>query len=134
MKNQKPIDAQIQSAEKILAALGEKRKELQARIKQLKVQKQSIAEIPLPFDRLSESNVTNNSTQEKKLLFFGPCSVGGKMSIQGVSKASAPAKAVSSRSVGMSGLGLFAKNPKSNAVNVKTGILCRFRTMSLETT
>ena len=31
MKNQKPIDSQIQSAEQELAALDEKRKELQAR-------------------------------------------------------------------------------------------------------
>ena len=31
MKNQKPIDVQIQSAEQELAALDEKRKELQAR-------------------------------------------------------------------------------------------------------
>lgn len=70
MKNKEQIDLQIRSAEQELAALGEKRKQLQARIKQLKVQKQSIAEIPLPFDRLSESNVTNNSTQEKNCFFL----------------------------------------------------------------
>jgi chromosome segregation ATPase len=64
LKNQKPIDAQIQSAEQELAALDEKRKELQARIKQLKGQKQSIADEQLPFDRLYESNVTNDSTRE----------------------------------------------------------------------
>ena len=44
MKNQKPIDSQIQSAEQELAALDEKRKELQARIEQLKGQRQSIAD------------------------------------------------------------------------------------------
>ena len=37
LKNQKPKDAQIQSAEQELAALDDKRKELQARIKQLKM-------------------------------------------------------------------------------------------------
>jgi hypothetical protein len=37
------------------------------------------------------------------------------MSIQGFSKASAPAKAASSRSAGMNGSGLFAKNPKSKS-------------------
>ena len=52
LKNQKPIDPQIQFAEQELTALDEKRKELQARIKQLKRQKQSIANKQLPFDRL----------------------------------------------------------------------------------
>ena len=70
LKNQKPIDAQIQSAEQELAVLDEKRKALQARIEQLKGQKQLIADEKLPFDRLSESNVTNNSTQEQKITLF----------------------------------------------------------------
>jgi hypothetical protein len=73
-------------------------------------------------------------TKNRKLLFFGHCSVDGKMSIQGVSKASVPEKVVSSQSAGMSGLGLFVKNPKLNVVNVKTGILCRFPTMLFEIT
>jgi cell division protein FtsB len=38
LKNQKPIDEQIRSAEKELVALDEKRKALQARIKRLKEQ------------------------------------------------------------------------------------------------
>ena len=66
MKNQKPIDSQIQSAEQELAALDEKRKELQARIEQLKGQRQSIADEQIPFGRLSELNVTNDSTQEQQ--------------------------------------------------------------------
>jgi superfamily II DNA or RNA helicase len=70
LKNQKPIDSQIQSAEQELAALDEKRKALQAKIKQLKGQKQSIADKQLPFDRLSESNITNDSTQEQKIALF----------------------------------------------------------------
>jgi superfamily II DNA or RNA helicase len=70
LKNQKQIDAQIQSAEQELAVLDEKRKALQARIEQLKGQKQLIADEQLPFDRLSESNVTNNSTQEQKITLF----------------------------------------------------------------
>jgi hypothetical protein len=70
LKNQEQIDAQIQSAEQELAILDEKRKALQARIEQLKGQKQSIADEQLPFDRLSESNVTNNSTQEQKIALF----------------------------------------------------------------
>ncbi len=70
MKNQKPIDIQIQSAEQELAALDEKRKELQARIKQLKGQKQSIADEQLPFDRLSVPIVTNETSQEHKIALF----------------------------------------------------------------
>ena len=70
LKNQKPIDDQIQSAEQELAALDEKRKALQTRIKKLKGQKQSIADEQLPFDRLSKSNVTNESTQEQKIALF----------------------------------------------------------------
>ena len=70
MKIQKPIDAQIQSAEQELASLDEKRKALQARIEQLKGQKQSIADEQLPFDQLSQSNVTNDSTQEQKIALF----------------------------------------------------------------
>ena len=70
LNNQKQIGAQIQSAEQELAVLDEKRKQLQARINQLKGQKQSIADEQLPFDRLSESNVTNDSTQEQKIALF----------------------------------------------------------------
>ena len=70
LQNQKSIDAQIQSAEQELAALDEKRKTLQARIEQLKGQKQSIADEQLPFDRLSESYVANDSTQEQKIALF----------------------------------------------------------------
>ena len=68
------------------------------------------------------------------MLFFGPCSVDGKMSIQGVSKVNAPGKVDSSQSAGMSGLDLIVKNPKLNEVNVKTGILYRFPTMLFEIT
>ncbi len=70
----------------------------------------------------------------KKLLSFDPCSAGGKMSTQGALTASALEKAVTNRFAGMSGLGLFVKNLKSNAVNVKTGISRSFQRMSFETT
>ena len=70
MKNQKSIDEQIQSAEQELAVLDEKRKQLQARINQLKGQKQLIAETQLPFDRLSVLKVTNESTHEQKIALF----------------------------------------------------------------
>jgi hypothetical protein len=70
LKNQKPIDAQIQSAEQELAILDEQRKVLRARIEQLKRQKQSIADEQLPFGRLSELNVTNDSTHEQKIALF----------------------------------------------------------------
>ena len=70
MKNQEQIDLQIRSAEQELAALDEKRKQLQARINQLKGQKQSIADEQLPFGRLSESCVTNDSPQEQKIALF----------------------------------------------------------------
>ena len=68
------------------------------------------------------------------MLFFGPCSVGGKMSTQDALKANAPEKAGTSWSVGMSGSGLFVKSPKSNAEIVKKKILSRFRMMLFETT
>jgi len=42
LKNQKQIDAQIQSAEQGLAVLDEKRKALQARIEQLKGKKNQL--------------------------------------------------------------------------------------------
>ncbi len=68
------------------------------------------------------------------MLFFGLCSEVGKMSTQDALKASAPVKAVTSRSAVMSGSSPYAKNQKSNAVIVKIEILYRFRTMSFETT
>jgi len=52
LKNQKQVDAQIESTEQKLAVLDEKRKALQARIDQLKGQKQSVADEQLAFDRL----------------------------------------------------------------------------------
>jgi hypothetical protein len=70
LNNQKQIGAQIQSAEQELAVLDEKRKVLRARIEQLHRQKQTIADEQLPFNRQSESNVTNNSTQEQKIALF----------------------------------------------------------------
>ena len=70
LKNQKPIDVQIQSAEHELAALDEKRKALQEKIEQLKKQKQSSAENQISFDQLFESSVTNESTQEHKIALF----------------------------------------------------------------
>jgi hypothetical protein len=65
-------------------------------------------------------------TGNRKLLFFGRCSMDEKMFIQGVSKVNAPGKVASSPSAVMSGSGLFVKNPKSNAVIAKTGILYHF--------
>ena len=70
LKNQKPIDEQIQSTEQELVPLDEKWKALQARIKQLKEQKQSIAEKQLSFDRLFEPNVTNDKNEEQKIAPF----------------------------------------------------------------
>jgi hypothetical protein len=70
LKNQKPISEQILALEDELYALDEKRKVLQARIKQLKEQKQSIAENQLSFDRLFESKVANDSNEEKKIALF----------------------------------------------------------------
>jgi hypothetical protein len=70
LKNQEQIDLQIRSAEQELAVLDEKRKQLQARINQLKGQKQSIADEQLPFDRLAESNVSNYSNEEQKITLF----------------------------------------------------------------
>ena len=70
MKYQDPIDEQIHTVERELSALDSKRKGLRDRIRQLKGLKQSIADEQLPFDRLSELNVTNDSTQEQKIAFF----------------------------------------------------------------
>jgi hypothetical protein len=70
LKDQNSINEKIQTAEQELAALDAKRTALQERIKQLQGLKQSIADEQLPFDRLSESNVTNESTQEQKIAIF----------------------------------------------------------------
>lgn len=56
--------------ERELAGLDAKRTVLQDRIRQLKDLNQSIADEQLPFDRLSESNVTNDSTQKLKIALF----------------------------------------------------------------
>jgi hypothetical protein len=74
-------------AERGLATLDAKRKALQNRIRQLMALKQSITDEELLLNRLSESTVANNSTQEQKTAFSGPCAVAGKMSSQGVSTA-----------------------------------------------
>ena len=70
MKDQETINKQIRIAERELAGLDAKRTALQDRIRQLKDLKQSIADEQLPFDRLSQSNVTNDSTQEQKIALF----------------------------------------------------------------
>jgi superfamily II DNA or RNA helicase len=70
LNSQERINLQIQSAEQELAALDKKRMELQARIEQLKGQKQLIANERLSFGRLSELNVTNDSIQEQKIALF----------------------------------------------------------------
>jgi hypothetical protein len=70
LKDQETINKQILIAERELATLDAKRAALQDRIRQLKRLKQSIADEQLPFDRLSESTVTNDSTQEQKIDFF----------------------------------------------------------------
>jgi hypothetical protein len=70
LKHQKPISEQILALEDQLSALDEKRNVLQARIKQLKEQKQSIAENQLSFDRLFESKVANDSNEEQKIALF----------------------------------------------------------------
>lgn len=134
MKNQKQIDTQIQSAEQELAALNEKRKELQARINQLKRQKQSIADEQLPFDRLSESNATNDSNEEKKIALFRSLFHG---------REDVYPKRYESKRTGKSGFQPVCQNewirpiclkPKIKCGECETGILSHFRTMSFETT
>ena len=70
MKDQESINKQIQIAENELAGLDAKRTALQDRIRQLKGLKQSIADEQLPFDQSSKSNVTNDSTQQEKIVLF----------------------------------------------------------------
>jgi hypothetical protein len=70
LKDQKQINAQIQSVEQELAILDEKRKVLQDRIRELKGLKQSIADKQLPFNQKSELYVTNESTDEQKITLF----------------------------------------------------------------
>ena len=70
MKNKDRINEQIQTLENELSTLDVKRKALQDRIGQLKDLTQSIADDQLPFDWLSHSNVTNDSTQEQKIALF----------------------------------------------------------------
>jgi superfamily II DNA or RNA helicase len=70
LKDQEKINMQILIAERELAILDAKRSALQNRIRQLEDFRQSIADEQLPFDRLSQSNVTNDSTQEQKIALF----------------------------------------------------------------
>jgi hypothetical protein len=70
LKDQKQINDQIRATEYELVALDAKRADLEERLKQLQSLKQSIADEQLPFDRLSESNVTNDSTEEQKIALF----------------------------------------------------------------
>ncbi len=77
MKDQETISKQILIAEKELATPDAKKEALQNRIRQLNHLKKLIADERFSFDRLPESDVTNNSAQEQKLLFFGPCCAGG---------------------------------------------------------
>jgi superfamily II DNA or RNA helicase len=70
LESQNPINEQIKAAEQELAALDAKRVALQERIKQLQSLKQSIADEQLPFNRQSQLNVTNDSTDEQKITLF----------------------------------------------------------------
>ena len=70
MKDQEGIKKQIRISERELGALDAERTALQDRIRQLKSLNQSIADEQLPFDRLSESKVTNDSTEEQKIALF----------------------------------------------------------------
>ena len=70
MKDQETINNQIRVAERELAALDAKRTALQKRIKQLQGLKQSIAEEQLSFNKRSELNITNESTEEQKIAIF----------------------------------------------------------------
>jgi len=70
LKDQETINNKIRIAESELAALDAKRTALQDRIMQLKDFNQSIAEEQIPFDRIADSNLTNDSTQEQKIALF----------------------------------------------------------------
>ena len=70
MKDQVTINKQILIAERELAALDAKRTALQNRIRQLNHLKQAIADEQFPFDRLFESNLTNDSNEEQKIALF----------------------------------------------------------------
>jgi superfamily II DNA or RNA helicase len=70
LKDQVTINKQILIAERELAALDAKRTALQNRIRQLNHLKQAIADEQFPFDRLFESNLTNDSNEEQKIALF----------------------------------------------------------------
>ena len=70
MKDQATINKQILIAERELEALDAKRAALQNSIRQLNHLKQAIADEQFPFDRLFESNVTNDSNEEQKIALF----------------------------------------------------------------
>jgi len=70
LKDQNTINKKIQAAKQELAALDVKKTALQDRIKQLQGLKQSIAEEQLPFNKPSELNITNESTEEQKIAIF----------------------------------------------------------------
>lgn len=70
LKDQKQINDQIRATEYELFALDAKRAALEERLNQLRSLKLSIADKQIPFGRLSESNVTNDSTQQQKIALF----------------------------------------------------------------
>ena len=70
MKDKEKINKQILIAESELSALDAKRAALQNRIRQLNDLKQAIADEQLPFDLLSQSNVTNESNEAQKIALF----------------------------------------------------------------
>lgn len=70
MKDRETINKQIRVVKRELAALDKKRTALQVRLDQLEGQKHSIIHEQPPFDRISESEVTNESTQEQKIALF----------------------------------------------------------------
>ena len=70
MKNLSDIDKQINTVKEELTALKVRKAELQDRINRLQGLKQSIADEQLPFNQKSESYLTNESTDEQKIIFF----------------------------------------------------------------
>jgi len=70
LKNLSDIDKQINTVKEELTALKVRKAELQDRINRLQGLKQSIADEQLPFNQKSESYLTNESTDEQKIIFF----------------------------------------------------------------
>jgi len=70
LRDQKTVENQIRKSEQELATLDAKRAAVKERIRRLRHQQQSIAEKSLSYAQPSRKTITNESSEEEKILLF----------------------------------------------------------------